>query len=1253
MLPFTINKDKNINIIRTKQKINYTNNITVSLHNSLIMPPKKPVEKTAKSGEKTAKSGEKTASEIYTKKDPISMCRDRPDTFIGSIVNTTETHWTIVEKKELEEEQEESENVEKTSEKTSAVKEPVYIAEKRPVRFNPGLEHCISELITNAIDHSQRTADSDDPVTKIDIKMTNDTFTITNNGSGIPVEKSTTEKIWIPELIFGHMFSGSNYDDTQARSWGGKNGIGAKAANIFSKEFTVETVCKGSHYVQTFYNRLTSQTEPKITKTKVKDYTRITFVPDFTTFGLVDFDTEIDDGTKTDISGLILKRVYDTAVVTSKKVSVFFNGSKVPIKEFKDYCDLFVERDVKKIVYEQDNWSVVVCQNMNRDDSSTDSKATNQISFVNGIFTEDNGSHMDHVMNQIVTKMTALIEDNSKVKKEKLKIKPASVRNSIMVFVKCIVDNPTFDTQTKTKLNTSPTKFPVRCVIPDDVIAKIMKLGILDEILLQAQEKAEKDLAKTTTGSTVKRRITDVPKLDDANWAGIRSKSKECTLILTEGDSAKALVKAGFSVVGTDAWGVFPLRGKLLNVRDVPLSKVSSNPELNNITKILGLKYGSQDYSTLRYGRIMIMTDADHDGAHIKGLLINYFSKFWPGLLHEGFLTTMLTPVVKVILPASAAKASNVTEEATEEPTDKKSKASKKASKTTTKTNKKKSRDNEIDFYDLKTFEEWCKQNDGLKYRQKYYKGLGTSSNEEAKQYFEDLLKLQRTYVWSDDDIKLMELAFDKSKSHDRKDWIAKSIAKTAAGSEAAIDYTAKRIPVENFVNNELVQFSIHSCERSLPSMIDGLKVSQRKVLYGSLMKNMFGPTNEVKVAQLGAYIAEKTHYHHGEVSLQETIVKMAQEFVGSGNLQLLYPSGQFGSRELGGKDNASPRYIFTYLRPFVKLLFNDSDSELLTYNYEDSDKIEPKFYVPILPLALVNGIGGIGTGWSSTVPCFNPFDIIKRIRKLLTSDDPDEPIEPLEPYYKGFRGSIVKLDKNKWKSRGIVEKKSNTKFIIKELPVDMWYESLVEILSEALSNSIITMFTKQTVTVTDVDFNESYDVDEYEVQFASPVESVDAVISLFKLETNINATNMVGFDEHGAIKHYSCPEEILWNHYVYRLGMYDIRRKSLIEKAEKAMVFVSEKMRFIQMVIAKTFVLFERPEADIIGDLLAHNFKQIDGSYDYLLGLRISTFTKEAMAKLAKELEDLNKKLAVLQQSTAKQLWLDDLDNLEAMIGK
>lgn len=624
----------------------------------------------------------------------------------------------------------------------------------------------------------------------------------------------------------------------------------------------------------------------------------ISFKPDWSRFGMKDMEKGIYK--------IMEKRVWDANICTSPNCKIKFNGVALPKQNFEAYAKMHEGID-NVCSMTSDRWSVCI---------GPSEDGMQQVSFVNGICTTKGGTHIDHVANIV---SNAIIEDMAK----KIKLKPQQVKNTFTIFVRSILENPTFSSQVKSECTSKVQSFGSKFELPKTFVKNVLKTGIADELTALSKFREAKELSKTDGGAR-KSKITGIPKLDDANKAGTAQSSK-CTLIVTEGDSAKTLAVAGLSVVGRDHYGVFPLRGKCKNVRDASVAQLTGNQEFNDLKKILGLQQGKEykDVSELRYGRLMIMTDADNDGSHIKGLILNMIDYFWPSLLKLGFVVSMVTPIIK----ASRGNQSK-------------------------------------SFYTDSAFRTWY-GNGQAGWRIKYYKGLGTSTSVEAREYFkkiEDLTVKFSTDVMSD---KSITLAFDKKKADDRKTWLLESTAKEA--NELEIPYgNIKQLGITDFIHKDLVNFSLADLKRSIAHVCDGLKPSQRKVMYSCFQKNL---RNEMKVAQLAAFVAEKSAYHHGEVSLADTIVKLANDYTGSNNINLLEPCGQFGTRLLGGKDASQTRYIFTRLTSEARKIFDPKDDAILNYLDDDGRSIEPEFYMPTIPMILVNGSEGIGTGFSCYIP--------------------------------------------------------------------------------------------------------------------------------------------------------------------------------------------------------------------------------------------------------------------------------------------
>ncbi|KAG6869034.1 hypothetical protein C0993_004707 [Termitomyces sp. T159_Od127] len=564
-----------------------------------------------------APTKKKTVSETYVKLSQLEHIMKRPDTYIGSIETITKAMWTY----------------------DVNTKRMVY----RDVKYVPGFLKIVDEILVNAADN--KINDSSMDTLKVNIDIENCTISVYNNGRGIPIEIHSKEKIYIPELIFGHLLAGSNYDDTEKKLVGGRNGYGAKLANIFSHEFTIETADKNTQqiYKQTWTKNMSVCGKAKISKnTKGDEWTRVTFRPDLVRFGM----ENIDD----DTASLLRKRVFDLSG-TVKDVKVYLNNERLKIKNFKQYVELYLQSaqaeaaeksggaaiTKSSVIYEQvgTRWEVAF---------AVSDGTFQHVSFANSISTTKGGTHVTCIADQISKNLITGITKKNKA----ATVKAAQLKNHMWIFVNALIENPTFDSQSKETLTLPASKFGTKPQLSEDFMKKVAKTTIVDQVLNWARFKADQQ-AKKTDGSK-RNRLTGMAKLSDANNAGTKH-ARDCTLILTEGDSAKALAIAGLGVVGRDYFGVFPLRGKLLNVREAKHDQIMKNEEIQNIKKIMGLQH-NKDYtstSSLRYGRLMIMADQDHDGSHIKGLLINFLDHFYPSLLKlPEFLVEFVTPIVRV-----------------------------------------------------------------------------------------------------------------------------------------------------------------------------------------------------------------------------------------------------------------------------------------------------------------------------------------------------------------------------------------------------------------------------------------------------------------------------------------------------------------------------------------------------------------------------------------------------------------------------
>ena len=1237
----------------------------------------------------------KTIEETYKDKELEEHILSDPDTYAGSIEPQEEEAWCVSE---------ESGNMYKTR-----------------VKFIECFYKLFDEILVNSIDQHKRIAarlETDPncglkPVKRIAVTVdeTQGVISVENDGEGLDVAVHPKFGLYVPEVVFGSLLTSINYDNTEERTVGGKNGYGAKITNIFSKEFTVETVDwrRKLHYSQTFRNNMKVVEKPVITPYTKVPFTRITYKPDFARFN-VKTPSEMDDWK------MIRKRVYDASACTDKSVQVLLDGKKIAVKEFEDYINLYIGNKTEtKRVYAKvnDRWEVAVCLSNDGD--------FEQVSFVNGICTDRGGRHVNHIIDNLAKKIAVHITEKDK---KKIDIKPAFIKQNLFVFVQSTIVNPKFDTQTKRKLVSNVENFGSRCELDDDFVSKVVKLGILERATKLAEFKAKQGLDKKTDGNARAKKVYH-PKLVEGACAGPnRPKGTITTIVFTEGDSAAGFMGKGLKGIPDNQhkyWSYFPLRGKLLNIRTATMKQLDANEEIMMIKKIIGLKDGEvyTDTKQLRYDRVMILTDADKDGFHIKGLIMNFFSHKWPSLLKlKGFICDVSTPINKAI--------------------------------------KVDARNNPIqslEFYSEKEYHDWAKANNTSGWNIKYYKGLGTYSPAEAKALCADM-RLSN-YAWTDTKIDYksqtkdatahqFELVFAKKFEDERKDWLndghEPNPFAVTQGSNGTITYLG-------FLNNHQKLFSQADNVRSIPSIMDGLKPSQRKVLFCAMKRNL---VKDIKVSQFSGYISEHGAYHHGEAALEGTIVNMAQDYVGHSNYNLLFPSGNFGSRMGGGpelkkgEDAAASRYIFTYMNHGTKILFNPVDTPLLEQQEDEGLQIEPKFFSPVLPMVLINGATGIGTGYSTTVQCYNPNDIIENIRRCIKG----EPLQEMTPWYRGYNGKIIQIgskDANRFITVGKWSRIDKNTIRVTELPVGTnmckSYKGYVQFLNslldqdstkkmpapagQAKKNPPAAPATKKKAAAAaskteedeveeeggaedestrsggGVAFKEAVLAD-YEIIKATDTDLIVDLIfkpdvldrelenntdyhfeKKIKLAFTFTTNNMHLYDVNGIIKKYEDTRDIIREFCETRMKYYGKRRALLLEQNRNECAKVSSQYRFITEIINDTMDIKRKPKKEVEQMLSSATppypkyektrgltsadpedvNAEVDeteadedasavstkGDYNYLLNLPVSSFTQEKLDRLKAEAEKYQDICATLDKQTGEDLWNLDIDAFSA----
>lgn len=1074
----------------------------------------------------------------YVKLNPIDHILLRPDMYVGSTKQKTVLENIATEELKIEE---------------------------QSITFSTALSRLFVEVLSNAIDNiSRNTKNKQQTYIKIFINRETGETCIKNDGATIPIEKNTENDCYNHTLVFGHLLSGSNYNDEEERIVSGKNGLGVKIVNVFSQKFKVSGVCDKVKFTQTWTNNMKKAGMPIVRDVSIDNYTEVKWVPDFKRFECDNYDDSI--------VSLFFKYAIDTAMLTN--VNVFFNDELIKISSLVNYANCYNNSE-EFIHLKNASHDIVVMPSFN---------GHKTVSFVNGIYTSNGGVHVDAWIEAFMRPI--LLKLN---KKDGVQLNIKEIKNHFMFFINSVVINPVFDGQNKNKLE-SPA---ITASVPSKEITKICKWDVMDEI---KRIMAGKEFAGLKKNERKKRGYTKIEGLDPANFAGTKH-SLDCTLIVCEGLSAKTYAVCGIEKgvggkKGRDYFGVMALRGKCLNVRNSNSKSIIENKVVSNLIKALGVKHETDytiegNYNTLQYGKLMLLCDADVDGIHISGLIINIFEYLFPSLLQreESFIVSMQTPIVRVF-----------------------------------------KKPNDLLFYDERRYLEYVKTNPLIK--KKYYKGLGTTKPEDVPDTFgKKIVK----FIAEDGFEKTIRKAFDKANTDDRKKWIEQYDPKTQLFS---LDDCGQETEMEigKFIDSELIKFSVDDCKRSIPNLMDGLKESQRKVLYAVFKKKLHYSGPSLKVAQLGAYTAEHTNYHHGEANLFETIIKLADNYVGSNNIPLLYRDGMFNTR-LNGKDAASPRYIYTKLDKLTHLIYREEDFPLLTYKQDDGDVIEPEYYVPIIPMILINGASGIGTGWSTSICPHNIEDIVNYIYSWLAEVEYDGEIIP---WYNGFTGKIEKIAKNKYTSEGLASYskiKGKNICTVTELPIGTWIDDFKEMCEDYMETKKIGDFSNHS-TPKVINFT----VKEGDTKLSS---------KFLKLSSSIANTNMVLYDDKERLKKYNDVTEIIDEFCVVRYKLYNKRKQYTLKKLKERLLEISNVSRFIQSIISGELKVLGVEDNEMIGCLESNNYDKKNGKYDYLLQLQVRTFSSTKIKKIGGDILSLKKEIKVLNDTSIDDLWKKELEEL------
>ncbi len=1201
-------------------------------------------------------------------------------------------------------------------------KEKVFNVET--LHYPPSLYKIIDEIIVNAMDHYIKNPKT---VSVIDISTNPKDYSISvfNNGPGIPVKLTTNikgEEIYMPQKAFSEFLAGSNLDDNKdvGRIVGGQNGLGAKLTAAFSSYFKVETTdtTTKKYYVQEFFDGLTRIDPPKIQSITGKTnalndlqkhgHTRITFIPDYKEFKL--------DPVKfyPTLCKLIEARAYQAAAYTG--LQVMLNNVKININTFTDFCEMFTNYDV----IETHMTSATLPYKWDVCFSLTDGKAQ-QFSIINGIIVSG-GNHVKHIQGQLVENLKAKVE--KEIKKAKVSFNKNMILNNVFIFMKGAVPNPEFSSQTKDILATPIEKF-ADYVFPSSLWSNLWALlqPAIMELFLKKQLGEERTRAN--------RGKINVPKYREANFCRDAKRFHECGLILTEGDSANGTATKGLlsskatpEYFNFDYFGTFQLLGVIINglkesttlgkkkstkkatkakkgdkemktekkivdeneendddnssiisdvdalidvnARKIPNSKLLNNERIRSLIKVLGLDFnkkydfteqGDKEWKTLRYGFIVGLTDQDLDGFNIFGLIVTFFTTYWPALVERKFIRRIFTPLIR-LYPVRNRKLPVRS------------------------------------FYSEKQMHEWLALQDAdvmKHYKVQYYKGLAThdEGKKEVSNMFRNITDKICIYTMDEMAIRNMYIYYGE-KTCFRKQALASPVSK-----EPINDIV---LPLSQQFEIDTKSFQRDNIIRKLLNAVDGFVVSRRKVFY-TIRKH---GNDVIKVAGLASKTVELADYHHGEVSLEQTIVRMAQAYPMARRLPLLLPRGNFGSRGRGYKDYGASMYIYTCLNhKLANKLFRKEDEYVLEYEVDEGVRYEPKYYAPIIPYSVCETNELPATGWNICVYARDLPSVFKNVRAMIkgaTTETNKVKCGPLPMDVRDFKGEVRKYKGRSYFVGCIEYDEARNAVVITELPPSMCSDVYLKGPDESIrkqtenkENGVLKgIQTKKYVDDYEDNTNDQGvnitiyltvgAFEEISKEYGNDV--LDCLEHYFELyEPIYDRINLV--NEKGEVVEYQTYEDVCNDWFVFRKNLYAVRidREIILNNLEVKMLKNQQRFNLEyedyninnKTNIERVNAILSENKYDIFNTTMLFNpkFTSLDmlvelitkaehgASYEYLISMTIRDLATEAYNKRQKRIEELEKRHEYLVADDLKKsfkgckMWLLELDELEAAINE
>lgn len=1163
------------------------------------------------------------------------------------------------------------------------------------IKTPEAVQRTFHEIASNATDNAEASRRAGIEPGKLEINANNKTIKVKNFGIPIPVEKIVLEQkgavtnikeynekddkdfMWLPAYIFGYLRSSNNYDDDNiVRTGAGKNGVGAKLTNILSKSFVVEIYDdKSKRFFKAVWKdnmfKDTPNAKPEVNVEenieKEKGYVSIEWDLDFERFKMKEYSME-------DLA-LFCRFAIDYSF--AGKIPVSFNGVEFDYRDINKFASLFFPKEIIDTSIIKYCWK----KNPKGFSRAKDEELTEKIikaekvehipdievmildtpdegkviSYVNGLITSQNGVHVDCVQDPVIKHICQVINSDKK-DKEDFHISARHVKPHISFIVNARVHDPDHGGQTKDKLY-GPTPY---FEIEEAKIKKVNDWKLIERLFKELEFMALKTASKSDGKKT--KHIKE-EKGFNANKAGTKE-SLKCALYIVEGKSAASYPRRRISLLkgGKDYNGLAILKGKLLNITNAKIEKYANNKVFAYLKQMIGLKeeldYNAKiNIQTLRYGFIIINVDADDDGYHILAHFLNFLRVKFPGILNQNMVSYLKTPVIKLI-----------------------------------KNDKIHHR-----FFTYKDFKEWQKTNNLKGYEVRYYKGLASSEAGDV----EDDMKIAPTVycIYDDKSNAGFDLAFHKDKADERKEWIAKWRDITQVDDVVAIDMSeveklTTKQKISHLLNGELVNYSVASLFRAIPSEYDMLKDSQRKALYASLVYFNYNPKakdKRIKVGRLASKAADMTEYHHGEASLIGTFVKMAQDFVGSNNMNWFYQGGGFGTREDGGDEAGAARYIFTHLSWWIPLVYYKESIDLVPKHIIDGEECEPYWLPGVIPMGIVNGTWGVATGYSTSTPCHHPLEVIEWYEKKCRGEE----TTPLIPWFNKFEGRReIKVRDDKYSSEQeilpkndmealektteeledeemerddnenlailkhaeesklslktygkyeIIEARNDDVIVIKvsELPIKCYTDNYKNWL-----NSIVTEKNKDKAVI-DFDNNSGPEKVDFLIKWNKNYPKKPDLTSL-RLTRSFGLTNITLIDHRGFPTQFDRVNDVMERYYEHMIKHYQELRNFKIKNEENNMKDISIMIKFIVSKLKGEIKIDKEKEENI-----KVKMEELGIPFEYLDKSKTRDFTEESLAKHKKKLNEAKERLEEAQNTTAEKIWLEKLAILKKEILK